>query len=67
LVREASGPRITLAFQYLTSIGPIPDELPALDLTIDAGIIPRCAMEVWRDKAQRLPLLQADGSLPPIP
>jgi len=39
-----------IAIQYLTGIGPIPDEFPALDLTIDAGIVPRCAMEVWRDE-----------------
>ncbi|MBC8072166.1 MAG: hypothetical protein IAG13_27850, partial [Deltaproteobacteria bacterium] len=23
---------------------------PALDLTIDTGVVPRCAMSVWRDE-----------------
>lgn len=34
----------------LTGTQPIPDDFPALDMTIDNGSIPRCAMQVWRDE-----------------
>lgn len=38
------------AVGYMTDTIPIPDDFPALDLTIDTGPVPRCAMEVWRDE-----------------
>lgn len=38
------------AIGYLTGVEPIPAEFPALDLTIDNGSVPRCAMQVWRDE-----------------
>lgn len=34
---------------YFTGDEPLPAELPLLDLIIDNGNIPECAMEVWRD------------------
>jgi hypothetical protein len=39
-----------IALGYLTGTGDIPDDFPALDLTIDTGVVPRCAMSVWRDE-----------------
>lgn len=42
------GPTAT-AIGYLTGSTP-EDDFPALDLTIDNGSIPRCAMQVWRDE-----------------
>lgn len=39
-----------IALGYLTGTGEIPDSFPALDLTIDTGVVPRCAMQVWRDE-----------------
>ncbi|MBC8070141.1 MAG: hypothetical protein IAG13_17535, partial [Deltaproteobacteria bacterium] len=39
-----------VALGYLTGTAEIPDEFPALDLTIDTGVVPRCAMSVWRDE-----------------
>ena len=38
------------AIGYLTGTVEIPPEFPALDLTIDNGSVPRCAMTVWRDE-----------------
>lgn len=38
------------AVGYITGTGTIPETFPALDLTIDVGSIPRCAMSVWRDE-----------------
>ena len=38
------------AVGYLTGVEPIPEDFPALDLTIDNGSVPRCAMQVWRDE-----------------
>ncbi|HET6585352.1 MAG TPA: hypothetical protein VFG69_17965 [Nannocystaceae bacterium] len=38
------------AIGSLTGVEPIPADFPALDLTIDNGSIPRCAMQVWRDE-----------------
>lgn len=37
------------AIGYITESEPIPPGFPALDLIIDNGSIPRCAMQVWRD------------------
>lgn len=37
------------AIGYITGTEPIPADFPALDLVIDNGSIPRCAMQVWRD------------------
>ncbi|HWB76661.1 MAG TPA: hypothetical protein VG755_16965 [Nannocystaceae bacterium] len=34
---------------YFDGSEPLPAELPLLDLEIDNGNIPQCAMEVWRD------------------
>jgi len=34
---------------YFTGDEPLPPELPLLDIVIDNGTIPQCAMEVWRD------------------
>lgn len=34
---------------YFTGDEPLPAELPLLDITIDNGNIPECAMQVWRD------------------
>lgn len=39
-----------IAVGYMTGTIPIPDDFPALDLTIDTGPVPRCAMNVWRDE-----------------
>ncbi|HWB76480.1 MAG TPA: hypothetical protein VG755_16045 [Nannocystaceae bacterium] len=39
-----------IAVGYMTDTIDIPDDFPALDLTIDTGPVPRCAMEVWRDE-----------------
>lgn len=38
-----------IAVGYITGTETIPEQFPALDLVIDNGSIPRCAMEVWRD------------------
>lgn len=38
------------AVGYLTGTIPIPADFPAIDLVIDTGIVPRCAMNVWRDE-----------------
>lgn len=38
------------AVGYMTSSIPIPESFPALDLIIDTGTVPRCAMQVWRDE-----------------
>jgi hypothetical protein len=34
---------------FFTGAAELPPELPLLDLIIDNGTIPQCAMEVWRD------------------
>jgi len=34
---------------YFTGAEPLPAELPLLDIVIDNGNIPECAMQVWRD------------------
>lgn len=34
---------------YFTGAEPLPAELPLLDIIIDNGNIPECAMQVWRD------------------
>jgi hypothetical protein len=39
-----------LAIAYITGTEPVPDDFPALDLVIDNGSIPSCAMQVWRDQ-----------------
>ncbi len=39
-----------IAVGYMTGTIPIPPDFPALDLTIDTGAVPRCAMTVWRDE-----------------
>lgn len=39
-----------VAIGYLTGTIDVPEEFPALDLTIDVGVVPRCAMQVWRDE-----------------
>lgn len=39
-----------IAIGYLTGTTEIPEDFPALDLTIDTGVVPRCAMSVWRDE-----------------
>jgi hypothetical protein len=39
-----------LAVGYMTDTETIPAEFPALDLVIDNGSVPRCAMQVWRDQ-----------------
>ncbi|MFV8755903.1 hypothetical protein ACNOYE_35580 [Nannocystaceae bacterium ST9] len=38
------------AIGWMTASEPVPDEFPALDLVIDNGSVPRCAMQVWRDE-----------------
>ncbi|MBC8070140.1 MAG: hypothetical protein IAG13_17530 [Deltaproteobacteria bacterium] len=38
------------AVGYMTGSEPIPPDFPALDLTIDNGSVPLCAMTVWRDE-----------------
>lgn len=38
------------AIGYLTGTVPVPESFPALDLAIDVGSVPRCAMSVWRDE-----------------
>lgn len=38
------------AIGYLTGTVDVPADFPALDMTIDNGSIPRCAMTVWRDE-----------------
>lgn len=37
------------AVGLITGTEPIPPDFPALDLVIDNGSVPRCAMAVWRD------------------
>lgn len=39
-----------IALGYMTASIPIPEDFPALDLVIDTGTVPRCAMSVWRDE-----------------
>lgn len=34
---------------YFTGAEPVPEEVPLLDIIIDNGTIPQCAMTVWRD------------------
>ena len=56
-------PRLTheatrTAVGYITGAEPVPPDFPALDLIIDNGSVPLCAMTVWRD--DEIGLLSSD-------
>ncbi len=46
---DITNPLTRRVIGYFTGDEPLPDDLPLLDITIDNGNIPECAMEVWRD------------------
>ncbi len=47
---RSTNPETRRLIGFFTGAEPLPDGLPLLDIIIDNGTIPQCAMQVWRDE-----------------